>query len=143
MARWLAQNRRSLAELLDNGPDPATICVETLDYDFGRIAGLILEFGLSVCLDIGHLLVGGRNVADHLDRWMDRTRVFHVHGVDAQGKDHVSLAHLPKGLLQDLAARLGPLPQENPRVVTMEVFGEEDFEESMAVIAEELSTWLK
>ncbi len=140
MERWNGQNRRSLTELLACGPTPSTICIETLDYDFQHVAALVEEFNLSVCLDIGHLLMNGRNVQTHLDRWMTRARVFHLHGVNPQGTDHCHLGHLPGGLLEDLAGRLS---LEEERVLTMEIFGKDDFERSMNVIAERLSSWRK
>ncbi len=139
--RWLRQNRRSLAELLENGPAPRTVCVETLDYDFDLVAGLVEEFDLSVCLDVGHLLVQGRDVSSHLDRWMDRARVFHVHGVDDEGKDHCHLGLLPEGLLEDLATRLYRLPAGDERVLTMEVFGVDDFERSMETVEKKERMW--
>jgi sugar phosphate isomerase/epimerase len=139
--RWIEQNRQSLIELLERTPNPRTICVETLDYDFERAAGLVEEFDLSVCLDVGHLLVHGRDVAEHLNRWLERARVFHVHGVDAEGQDHANLSCLPDGLLEDLADRLAPLAPDDVRVVTVEVFGEEDYERSMQTVAERLAKW--
>lgn len=140
LTRWNGQNRRSLAELLSGGLVPSKICIETLDYDFQHIAGFVEDFNLSVCLDIGHLLMNGRNVQAHLDRWMSRTRVFHLHGVNPQGTDHCHLGYLPEELLKDLAARL---PLEEKRVLTMEIFGQDDFERSLAVIAERLASWRK
>ncbi len=140
MGRWNEQNRRSLAELLAGGPVPSKISVETLDYDFQHAAGLVEEFDLSVCLDIGHLLMNGRDVMAHLDRWMSRARVFHLHGVNPQGTDHCHVGHLPGGLLEDLA---GCLSLEDERVLTMEIFGKDDFERSMNVIAERMSSWRK
>ena len=140
MERWNGQNRRSLAELLAGRPEPSKICVETLDYDFHHVAALVEDFNLSVCLDIGHLLMNGRNVMTHLDRWMPRARVFHLHGVNPQGTDHCHLGHLPVGLLEDIAARL---PLGENRVFTMEIFGKDDFERSLAVIEERMSLWRK
>jgi sugar phosphate isomerase/epimerase len=133
--RWNHQNRRSLTELLAQGPDPRRVCVETLDYDFELVADLIEAFDLSVCLDIGHLLVAHRDVDGYLARWLDRTRVFHIHGVDPSGKDHCDLGHFPERLLRRLASLPAPLLSSQRRVVTMEVFGEQDFERSMQVVA--------
>lgn len=142
--RWIEQNRRSLAELLDTTTvKPQEICIETLDYDFGLVAGLVETFDLSVCLDIGHLLVYDRDVGAHLDRWLDRARVFHVHGVRADGADHVDLGHLPEGLLENMADRLTQLPKADSRVITLEVFGKDDFERSMEVVQKRLQKWLK
>lgn len=140
---WNEQNRRSLEDLLDNGPPARKICIETLDYNFTHVAAIVEEFDLSVCLDIGHLLIQGRDVEAYLDRWMDRARVFHLHGVDGEGKDHCHLGHLPEGLLENLATRLSQLGASDERVVTMEVFGVEDFERSITTVTERLATWRK
>ncbi len=143
-ARWVEQNRRSLKELLvQSAVNPKQICVETLDYDFDLVAGLVEAFDLSVCLDMGHLLVYGRDVDAHLSRWLDRSLVFHVHGVRKDGTDHVSLEHLPMGILENLAERLAQFPKGDERVVTLEVFGEEDFERSMGVVEKRLGEWHK
>jgi sugar phosphate isomerase/epimerase len=142
-ARWVAQNRRSLTELLNAAAvDPRKVCVETLDYDFGLVAGLVESSDLSVCLDIGHLIVNGHDVAGHLNRWFERARVFHVHGVQADGTDHISLEHLPTGLLEDLSDRLARLSERDARVVTLEVFCEADFERSIRVLQKRLRRWL-
>lgn len=135
LPRWTAQNRRSLTELLSlTAVDPRRICVETLDYNFNLVADLVEAFDLSVCLDIGHLLVYGRDVTAHLNRWLDRTKVFHIHGVRPDGTDHVSLAYFPEALLEELSSRLACLPETDARVVTLEIFGEADFEASMQVL---------
>ncbi len=136
--RWHHQNRRSLNELLKKGPAPRQVCIETLDYDFEQVADLVEAFDLSVCLDVGHLLVARRDVSAYLARWLDRARVFHIHGVDPSGKDHCDLSHFPETVLQRLAALLASLPSGQRRVVTMEVFGEQDFERSMQVVAQAL-----
>jgi len=138
LPRWTAQNRRSLTELLSlTAVDPRRICVETLDYDFNLVAELVEAFDLSVCLDIGHLLVYGRDVTAHLNRWFDRAKVFHIHGVRPDGTDHVSLAYFPKRLLKELSGRLARLPEADARVVTLEIFGQADFDASMQVLQQE------
>jgi sugar phosphate isomerase/epimerase len=141
--KWMKQNRRSLRELLENGPPSRTICVETLDYDFDLVGDLVNAFDLSVCVDIGHLLLGGRDIPGHLNKWMDRARVFHLHGIDPSGCDHHHLGYFPAGVLENLATRLSQLPPSDQRVVTMEVFGEEDFEMSMITVSEKLKLWRK
>jgi len=142
-ARWIEQNRRSLMELIETtGVKSKKICVETLDYDFDLVGGLVASFGLSVCLDIGHLLANGRNVTAHFDRWFDRTRVFHVHGVRADGTDHTHIGHFPEGLLKNLFSRMTRVPQTDIRVITLEVFGVTDFAKSLQVLEKRLGPWL-
>jgi sugar phosphate isomerase/epimerase len=143
LRKWIKQNRRSLHELLEDGPPARKICVETLDYDFDLVASLVKSLDLSICLDIGHLLLGGRDIPGHLNRWMDRTRVFHLHGIDPTGRDHRHLGYFPAGVLENLAARLSQLPPPDQRVVTMEIFGEADFEMSMKTVSERLKLWRK
>lgn len=53
---------------------------------FHLVAGLVETFGLSICLDIGHLLVNGRDAAGHLDRWVERARVFPSMGFMPTGR---------------------------------------------------------
>ena len=141
--RWTEENRRSLSELLDGGPPSRMICIEVLDYNFDLVERLVKEFDLSVCMDVGHLMVNGRDVPAHLDRWMSRSKVFHVHGVNPEGKDHCHLGHLPPGFLEDLMERLSKLSPDDDRVVTMEIFGEDDFEQSLRTVAERTLPWQK
>jgi len=74
----------------------------------------------------------GGSVEEYLDRYLSRTRVFHIHGIK-DGKDHASLKHLDQGILEMLFERLGR-DGEPERVVTIEVFSEDDFIESCELI---------
>lgn len=143
MSRWHEQNRQSLGELLNDGPKPRNICIETLDYDFDLVADLIEELDLSVCLDIGHLIFHKRDVQSYLDRWIERARVFHIHGIDNAGRDHNSLSYFPPGLLENIATRLSRIPIADQRVVTMEIFGQDDFKTSIQTVFERLIQWQK
>ncbi len=129
---WLSQNRRSLEEIIHVTGSTRSICVETLDYDFDLVAALIEDLDLAVCLDIGHLIVMKRSVSGHLDRWLDRTRVIHLHGV-RETKDHVDLSHLSPVMLDQIIGRLSRPSQIN-RVLTLEIFGESDFTNSMEIL---------
>jgi len=136
LGRWEDRNRRSVTEILEGPVPPHRICVENLDYDFSLAAGLVESMDLSVCIDIGHLLVTGMEVGAHLERWGGRTRVVHLHGVRDGYRDHSDIGHLPPGLLKDLLAWLEAGDPPFERVLTLEVFGENDFSRSMAVLRE-------
>jgi len=129
--RWLANHRRSLAELLGHVP-AERLSIETLDYPIALIAGIIAELGLSVCSDIGHLLLYGYDVQAHLDLHLARTRVIHLHGID-NGKDHRAITHLEPMFLADLLRRL---TGEDPfrGVLTLEIFGEDDLQRSLQAL---------
>ena len=139
--RWVEQNRKSLAELLATNIAPRQVCIETLDYSFDRVGALVEMFDLSVCLDIGHLVMNGRNVDAYLSDWFDRAKVFHLHGVRPDGTDHAHIGYLPDGLIEDLLSRLMGLPEDDVRVVTLEVFGEADFERSVQEVSRRLPKW--
>jgi sugar phosphate isomerase/epimerase len=92
---------------------------------------LLETHGLGVCLDIGHLLLGGYDVQSHLAKYRDRLHLMHIHGVN-DGRDHQSLRHLDPELLK--AAVKAMAGGDDYRVMTVEVFNETDFTESMAVL---------
>jgi sugar phosphate isomerase/epimerase len=132
VADWLAALSGSVRTLLAAGVPPQSLCAETLDYPFELVAPLISELGLAVCLDIGHLVMRGRDVGAHLDRWLGGCRVLHLHGI-RDGRDHRDIAALGEPLLRRLLERLAS-PGAAERVLTVEVFGREDFEASMACL---------
>jgi len=138
---WRRNCRRSLEELAARAGDPRSICVETLDYDFDVVGDLVEGLDLGVCLDVGHLIVGGRDVEAHLDRWLGRSRVLHLHGVRPDGTDHVDLSFLAPDLREGLFARLAREAERDraagrphERVLTMEIFGEADFARSLEAL---------
>lgn len=131
MNRWIDGHRRAVERLLQAVP-AEQLCVETLDYPYDLIEDIVIDYGLSVCLDVGHHVLNGAALEACLDRYLPRIRVIHLHGVEA-GDDHRSLACLPDGLLAALINRLGGRP-EKLRVLTLEIFDEEVLNESMDVL---------
>ena len=132
LARWIDGHRRSVERFLQyvNSRD---LCVETLDYDYNLIEDIVSDYGLSVCLDIGHLLLWGHGPEDYLGRYLPRTRVIHVHGVE-DGNDHRSLSFLPASLLTTLMDQLES-GSKNSRVLTMEIFDEKTFNQSLDIMS--------
>ena len=130
--QWLMQCDRTIDALIDQ-TDPELLCVETLSYDFERVYPLVVEKGCSVCMDIGHLLLTNRDVPADLAAWFGRTRIIHLHGVNAQGRDHVGLGHMDPVLLTHLVAMLKD-PGHFPRVLTLEVFSLDDLQSSLSVL---------
>jgi len=128
LARWQDGHRRAVQRLLQV-VSPEDLCVETLDYPYDLVADIVFDYGLSVCLDVGHQLLRGMDPFEYLDLYLSRTRVLHLHGVET-GHDHRSLALLPDGLLTALVSRLVGGP-EKQRVLTMEIFDEGALNESL------------
>ncbi|OVE73762.1 hypothetical protein BVX94_03000 [bacterium B17] len=131
MERWSTNNRQSIEEIITRSGKPSSMfCVETLSYPFDMVEDIVLDCNTSVCLDIGHLIVNGYSIEEHLDRWLDRTGSIHLHGVEGT-TDHMGLSHLDSETLIMLLSRIEEM---NEMVLTVEVFNEEKFKESMKVL---------
>ena len=131
---WLERLERSLGELLQAGLPPARLAVETLDYPFEMLLPLVERYDLAVCVDVGHLIIGGRDPMALVADLGSRCRVVHLHGV-REGRDHVDVSALPSSMLIQLlqaCSRLGG----GECVVTIEVFDQTHFERSMDTLAE-------
>ncbi len=122
---WLPSLRKSIVELIQSGVDPTLLCIETLSYPFHYLDDLINEFNLSVCLDIGHLIIYGFSFEEHLIKYLDKTKVIHLHGI-VEGKDHKDISHLPKSTIEYIILTLTKHKIKN-RIVTIEIFSESDF----------------
>ena len=131
LERWIDGHRRSVERLLQD-VDSHDLCVETLDYPYEIIEDIIRDYNLSVCLDIGHLLLCGHEPEDYLDRYLPRTRIVHLHGIE-DGHDHRSLSFLSPRLLNTIIDRMGNGPK-NHRVLTMEIFDEGALTQSLEVL---------
>jgi sugar phosphate isomerase/epimerase len=132
MARWIDGHRQSL-EMLLMSVDAQDLCVELLDYPYDLIDGIVSDYGLSICLDMGHLLLYGYEPVEYLDRYLSRTRVIHLHGVE-EGQDHRGIACVPAGLLSTLVERLGN-GSNKTRVLTMEIFDEGMLNQSLDILS--------
>lgn len=111
------------------------ISIENLNYPFTYVEDVISANNLSVCIDVGHLLVRKIDIEKHICKYIKRTRVIHLHGVRRdkdRERDHVSLKYIDKELL----ARVLKLVRDScfQGVLTLEVFSKENFEDSMSVL---------
>jgi sugar phosphate isomerase/epimerase len=133
-AAFRRRAEESLRAVLATGLAPERLCLETLEYDFALAEPVVEALGLSVALDVGHLARDGVPFDAVLARNLARTRVVQWHGTDPSGRDHRSLRHYPRADGRRLlrALRDGGFAG----VLTLEVFGEQDLEESLAVVAE-------
>ncbi|NTV91928.1 MAG: TIM barrel protein [Chlorobiaceae bacterium] len=126
---FAAHVAESVGKLIENtGMAPSMFALETLAYPFAILEPVVEDAGLSVTLDIGHLELMGYAVDAHLQRWLGKTRVLHLHGIK-NGKDHNSLQHMRQETLALVMQALSDFPNSE-RVVTMEIFSESDFFES-------------
>lgn len=130
-AKWRAGCARALEPLIAAVDDPALLCVENLEsYPQEIMLETMAQLPVSLCLDVGHLWLEGVNVLDSLRRYLPRTRIVHLHGIN--GRDHESLVHVaPRelyGVLDEIAR------QGFREVLTLEVFSQGDFETSLELV---------
>lgn len=128
LPRWQANHRSSIGELIAHMPEDL-LCVETLDYPYELVIDIVTDLGTAICLDIGHLLLYGYDVDAHLQTYLSRTRVIHLHGIE-KGRDHKAISHLDTHFLKSLWDYLTE-DKRYGNVVTLEVFGEKAFGESI------------
>jgi len=129
LPRWLESLDASAARLVESGLDPKMLCVESLDYPYELIEPIVSKYDMSICLDAGHLVFFDYPLSDYLDKYLERSRVVHLHG-HCDGMDHKDIGMLEQEVLETLSGRAS-LDDKKERVLTLEVFGLSDFEHSM------------
>jgi sugar phosphate isomerase/epimerase len=122
------------AILRATGLAPDRLCLETLEYDFALAEPVVQALGLSVAIDVGHLARDGVPLGAVLARNLGRARVVQWHGTEPGGRDHRSLRHYPRAEARRLLRTLREAPFAG--VLTVEVFREQDLDESLALLAE-------
>jgi len=130
---WTTALEQSILQLLDDGLSPDALCVETLAYPYEHVWDLVERRDLAVCLDIGHILLGGYDLAAYLERYLSRCRVVHLHGI-RDGRDHRDIGGLTSPVLASVWNALRSAAGQRPRVLTLEVFSQDDFTRSMDIL---------
>jgi adenosylcobalamin phosphodiesterase len=136
LSAWRERAARSLELIVAHGVPAERLCVELLDYDYALIEPVVEALGLSVALDVGHLVRDGLDELGTVRRLLPRTRIVQWHGTDPSGRDHRSLEFYPSDRGLALLALLREQHYEG--VLTLEVFRAADLESSR----ESLSHWL-
>ncbi len=101
LRKWQRRVSDSLTRLLQNGLDAGRLSIETLDYPFARVEDIVATHGLSVCLDLGHLIRYGYDIQEAFHKHAEKTEVIHLHGV-RNGQDHLSLDELSGPCLEPI-----------------------------------------
>ncbi len=103
--------------LSDSLIKPELFSIETLDYPFEWVEKIIRDFHVSVCMDMGHLILYGFDAEALFDQYAEIISIIHLHGV-RDGRDHIPLDRLSDGnvrLVMDILRRF-------TGVVSLEVF---------------------
>jgi sugar phosphate isomerase/epimerase len=135
LAAW-QDNALHALEVVVSGLDrPDLLCIENIErWDPAAFAPVVEALPVGLTADVGHFWLQGADPVAYLDRWAERIRVVHLHGI--ADRDHASLAHVP-------AERLDPvvqaLQQRFSGVVTLEVFNRDDLDSSLAALQASLA----
>lgn len=123
--RWQEVVHRNLLKILVTGVGNL-IAIETLDYPFEIIETIISDLNLSVCMDLGHLIIHGEDLKCFAEKYLDKTSIIHLHGVE-NNKDHLALDRLPKPMVKPVFEILGQFSGS----VSLEVFSFENLAASL------------
>lgn len=141
-AQWRADTVAALAQVCGWAGAGGRVAVENLEgYAPDFVAAVTARAGAARCVDVGHLWLDGIDPLPHLTAARKRLAVVHLHGVeDAPAaappnrplRDHVSLAHVALDRLDAVLRWL--LARRFSGVLTLEVFGEQDFWSSLDAV---------
>lgn len=126
---WQKLADRSVKTLLDStGIAPRMVSVETLDYPPSWLKPVAAGLDLSVCLDIGHLMEHGHDIAETFDIFGEQISILHLYGGVETGRGHIGLKHLPDIYAPAICEILSGFSG----TVSLEVFSRKDLEESLS-----------
>lgn len=128
---WLTGILRSLEQVAAWMDDPTQLAVENLEgYAPDFVEAAVSQAGVGRCVDVGHLWLDGVDPVPWLAQAHERLRVVHLHGVGE--RDHVALSHTSPANLDAVVRQL--LLHNFGGILTLEVFGEADFEASILAL---------
>ncbi|MFC1479384.1 cobamide remodeling phosphodiesterase CbiR [Planctomycetota bacterium] len=127
---WEQRLRDGMDSICSNSDvSPRTFAVEMLDYPFEETEEIVEDLNLSVCFEVGHLLLAGRCLEQYYLDFRDRVSVIHLHGINS-GKAHVPPDVLGESYQNTVAGILSGFTG----IVVLEVFSPEYLKRSIEFI---------
>jgi sugar phosphate isomerase/epimerase len=123
---WSNRVGESLRTMEMKGIELRRVAVENLEYPLQRICPFVEAFDMSFCLDIGHLLRYGHDVAEQMTSFLKMSPMVHLHGVN-DGKDHTGLDQIPPSQWGVICKAL----EEYNGCLSLEVFSLDDLTVSL------------
>ncbi|MBI2487772.1 MAG: TIM barrel protein [Deltaproteobacteria bacterium] len=136
--KWVLRTERSLSEIFIEFSNEI-ICIENLSYPIRHILPITEEFDFKLCLDISHAIRCSDNWEEIYDNNFDRIKVIHFYGPETQGEGHTGLQKAERSFVTSVTDKI--LSSNFSELLTLEVFGTEDFFESKRILEEEISAW--
>jgi sugar phosphate isomerase/epimerase len=135
---WTLRTLRSLSEIFIEFVNEK-ICIENLSYPIRHILPIIEEFDFKLCLDISHAIRCSDNWKELYDNHFHRIKVIHFYGPETEGEGHTGLHRAERRFIRAVVDKI--LSSHFAGLLTLEVFGTEDFFESKRILEEEFSAW--
>ena len=133
--KWKERTYQSMDTLCSFCFNSRIISIETLNYPLEWVEDILKEFNLSVCMDLGHLILYELDIKDVFNRYRNRTSIIHLHGAN-EDKDHRSLDLLSKSNLKAILRIL----KQFIGTVSIEVFSFDHLNASLKYLE---SVWKK
>jgi sugar phosphate isomerase/epimerase len=134
--KWAKQAIAALEIIAKEAGSIEQISVENLEgYPLDFNEPVLDGLPVSCCVDIGHLWFDHHPALPFLSKWISRTRVIHLHGIGTRA--HQSLRNSPPDKVKELINYL--CDQQYRGILTLEIFGQDDFETSMDVVLQSVS----
>lgn len=136
LQEWQQGTRLALEQLGNWVGNGKLLAVENLEgYPPEFVTPVVEQTPASRCIDVGHLWLDGNDPLPHLRSALNRARMIHLHGLK-EGRDHQSLVHMSAEQLDPIVRLL--LEAEFMGIMTLEIFGHDDFVSSLAALWESL-----
>jgi adenosylcobalamin phosphodiesterase len=137
---WVLRTVRSLSDIfIEFGNE--RVFIENLSYPVKHILPIIEEFDFKLCLDISHALRCSDNWKEIFDNNFSRIKVIHFYEPEGKGEVHTGLQKAERSFVKSVIDKI--MSSNFSGLLTLEVFGTEDFFESKRIIEEEISDWGK
>jgi len=127
--RWLDSLYWSMERVIGKEINGEDLSIENLFYPMKQLKNLMDDFQLSVCLDIGHLVLSKQDIEKNFDVWKNKITIVHLHGVDG-GKDHLALDQMPLAQMEKIMTKL----HGYTGIVSLEVFSFSKLYNSMKIL---------
>lgn len=123
---WTDRVTEELRALIAEGMEPHRVALENLEYPLEIILPLVEMFGMSLCLDLGHLLRYGYDLKPQIESFLHKSSMVHLHGV-RDGVDHLGLEWISQENWEVIHQALSTYSGG----VTLEVFSVKDLAPSL------------
>lgn len=117
VTKWQELTYETIKQLINFGVKAEEISIENLNYPFEWVEDIVRVFNFNICMDIGHLIICGKDIKTFFDSYSDNISIIHLHGVE-NGHDHISLERLPEERVREIMEIL----KKFKKVVSIEVF---------------------